>query len=506
MFEAGDPFGEDSGEDSWSEIEWPAYDGPVEDLPRLPDSLSFLAGPDTLTAQLEEMLTEPVTPDTTRTLALMGPMIREPQQKMLHAAVMQRVEAAASAHALQTRVDAARPSGSGWTNDAQVREAELALVLRRTDNAMQADLTYGRRLETALPVTQRLYATGDLTGAHVRAIDRATEHLPEELAQTVDASIAPRGVTMTVAAFRRLARQAAAAAQPSPTEAHAKAKRTCGARWYPGEHGMGNLVLTMPATDGVAALHSLHRDATAAKTDGDDRTHGMRLVDAFLAKIFGAPAPAATTLVDASHAPPAPPLVRRRAEIQVTIDLNSLLGLREHPGDLAGHGPIPAQAVRELLAQPGSVLRRLIYDSETGVLRDYATSTYPADTLLRRLLETRDVTCRAPGCVCNAIWCDTEHRDAFDEGGASSCANCGLMCRKHHNLKTHKGFSYKRVDTDTGEVEWVTPLGFRYRQKPAAYTPTGRDTGDTIRLPSVLPVARPPTPPPRDVHPEDPPF
>jgi hypothetical protein len=361
-----------------------------------------------------------------------------------------------------------------------------------------------------LPVTARLFSDGELTTAHVRAMERATELLTEEQAQLVDASVAPRGVTTTVAAFRRLVRQAVADISPNPSEQHEKAKQKSGGRWYPGEHGMGDLVLTMPATDGIAALNALHRDATALKVDDDTRSHGMRLVEAFLGKVFGTTAPAAPSpepAVDAAAAALPPPVVRRRAEIQVTIDFKSLLGLREHPGELAGHGPIPAQAVRDLIAQPGTVLRRLIYDPENGLLRDYSTTAYPADALLRKLLEGRDVTCRFPGCVRNAIWCDTEHCEAHDNGGESSCANCGLMCRKHHNLKTHKGFRYSRVDPATGETIWVTPLGFKYRQKPAAYTPTGRDTGDTLRVyePDAEPPRRP-RPPPQYYYPEDPPF
>jgi hypothetical protein len=499
MFEENETDPARSGADE-SEPQWPDYDGPLDDLPVLPDNLSFLIGPEALTGQLVWMLDQPVTAETRITLAQMEPMIRTPEQKMLHAAVWQRLEAATSAGALQARVDAARPSGALWANDAEAREAELALMLRRTDNALQCDLAKGRRLETALPVSARLYTDGDLTTAHVRAIDSATELLTEEQARLVDASIAPRGVDMTVAAFRRLVRQAVADVVPNPTEQHEKAKQTCGGRWSPGEHGMGNLVLTMPATDGVAALNALQRDAAAMKTDDDQRTHGMRLIDAFLGRVLGEQPTAA-------GAPLPPPLVRRRAEIQVTIDLKSLLGLREHPGELAGHGPIPAQAVRDLINQPGSVLRRLIYDPITGALRDYATKTYPADALLRKLLEGRDVTCRWPGCVRNAIWCDTEHCDAYDDGGESSCANCGLMCRRHHNLKTHKGFSYTRIDPATGETEWTTPLGFKYRQKPAAYTPTGRDTGDTLRVwePDADPPRRSRPAPPRDDT-DDPPF
>jgi hypothetical protein len=59
--------------------------------------------------------------------------------------------------------------------------------------------------------------------------------------------------------------------------------------------------------------------------------------------------------------------------------------------------------------------------------------------------------------------------------------NCSLLCRTHHNHKTHDGHSYQRVDPDTGEILWTTPLGFTYRQTPPTYTPDGPDPGNTTR-------------------------
>jgi hypothetical protein len=116
--------------------EWPEYDGPVDDLPMLPDELSFIDGPEALTGQLSWMVEQPVPVATMRTLALIAPVVQTPRQKMLYAAVWQKVEAATAALAMQARVDAARPSGKAWTNDADALESELALVLRRTDNAV----------------------------------------------------------------------------------------------------------------------------------------------------------------------------------------------------------------------------------------------------------------------------------------------------------------------------------------------------------------------------------
>ena len=159
--------------------------------------------------------------------------------------------------------------------------------------------------------------------------------------------------------------------------------------------------------------------------------------------------------------------------------------------------PVPAQAVRDLLQREGTTIRRLIYDPIRGVLLDLG-KRYPVDGFMRELLDFRDVTCRFPGCTRNAIWCDGEHCEAFPDG-ATSCSNCGLMCRRHHRHKTFDGFTYERPVAQTGETVWTTPLGFVYRQQPASYDPTGADTDDTTfegrRTRSEIPDDPDPPPP-----------
>jgi hypothetical protein len=127
------------------------------------------------------------------------------------------------------------------------------------------------------------------------------------------------------------------------------------------------------------------------------------------------------------------------------------------------------------------MLRRLVYDELTGDLLDYSTSSYTPDARLRDLLRARDVTCRHPGCPRPAEACDVEHATAHHLGGQTSMGNCSLMCRRHHNGKTHDGHRYERLDPATGEVLWTTPLGFTYRQTPTTYHLTGTDPGNTSR-------------------------
>jgi len=235
----------------------------------------------------------------------------------------------------------------------------------------------------------------------------------------------------------------------------------------------------MPAADGVAMMGELNRRADASRTPEDPRSHGERQVDALLDAI-GRSAPVST-----APAPGAPEEATRRTwfrtEVQVVIDWRSLLGLSNNPGELLGYGPVPADDVRAMLAQPGTTLRRLVTDPVTGVLVDYGRSRYRPDAYLTGLTKARDLTCRAPGCTSNAVYCDGDHCVPFPDGDTSAGNVCQL-CRRHHGRKTFDGFGYTRPDSATGETVWITPLGFRYRQEPASYDDAGPDPGDTYCL------------------------
>ena len=69
----------------------------------------------------------------------------------------------------------------------------------------------------------------------------------------------------------------------------------------------------------------------------------------------------------------------RRGELQVVVDLATLLGLAEDPGLLAGQ-PVPAPIARELAGECGS-MRRIVTDPVTGHLLDFGRRVYLPDPL-----------------------------------------------------------------------------------------------------------------------------
>ena len=79
------------------------------------------------------------------------------------------------------------------------------------------------------------------------------------------------------------------------------------------------------------------------------------------------------------------------------IDLPTLLGLVEHPGQLQGYGPIPASIARMLAAD--GTWQRLVVEPVTGHLLDLGSTRYrPSQELTDYLRLSRARGSAAPVC------------------------------------------------------------------------------------------------------------
>ncbi len=74
-----------------------------------------------------------------------------------------------------------------------------------------------------------------------------------------------------------------------------------------------------------------------------------------------------------------------------------------------------------------------------------------------------EATCVFPGCTRDSRGCDLDHIDAYvplEDGGPpgqTRLATLSPLCRTHHRLKTHGGWTYQRLADN--HYLWTTPTG-----------------------------------------------
>ncbi|MEU6701653.1 HNH endonuclease signature motif containing protein, partial [Pseudonocardia sp. NPDC046786] len=166
--------------------------------------------------------------------------------------------------------------------------------------------------------------------------------------------------------------------------------------------------------------------------------------------------------------------VGRKPLIQVVVSLDTLLG-DDRPGELVGHGPIPATTARALAA--GGTWTRLVIDPLSGAVRDRGRSTYTPPEDMADLIRARDGLCRGP--LCSRPIRDLDHFVPWAQGGTTDTTNLHGLCLHHHKLKDAPGWQV--LAAADGSLTWISPCGHRETTHPHDYRPHLGDTGTTLR-------------------------
>ena len=379
-----------------------------------------------------------------------------------------------------------------------VRE-EVAAALRLSAGTAQARIDVARDLHARLPGTRAALASGRVSYRHAAALSEATAPLTPAQAGEVETRVLPRAGRQTVAELRRAARREVLAVDPAQAgERAAGVRRDREVARYAGEDGQATLAMTGPAPAVEQVWRAVDAAAGRHPAPGDERPVAARRFDALHALILagattGGPPPGG----DAPGGPALPRVRAGRVEVGLVMDLPTALGLADNPGELPGYGPIPAAFARELAADAD--WRRLLVDEATGYLLDYGRSTYRPPKALTDYVAARDRGCVFAGCH-QPVWrCDIDHGQSWDDGGCTCAGNCGLFCRRHHELKTAGLWQFTRHPDGTGTL--TSPTGHTYQTEPHRYRlpppPTaaaaagGEEGGEP---PAPDPPPRPPLP------------
>jgi len=391
------------------------------------------------------------------------------------------------------------PSGAAriLTITDEARE-ELAAALHRSPAAVHEQLVTARLLTGPLTGTMAALSDGSITAFHARAIADEARRLSsaEGDAETftrdcglVEARVLPRAHNLTVGATRRFARGAVLRVDAEGQERRrAAARKTIDVHMYAEDDGLAVLLARLPLAEATRVHAALDAAARNAFEEGGS-TLGQRRAQALVYAVCGDASNDDSSITPASRSAscstsrsasrsassPASRYSSRSAsagvDISIVIEAGALLGITDLPatitGALGGPNTISAAAVRELLADPAvpTTLRRLLTDPVTGHLLDRGRTTYAVTGALRDFLAARDITCRHPGCTRPAARCQVDHAIEWADGGSTDIANTGLLCIRHHQLKTHGGWRILESRPD-GSCTWQSPGGRSYDVDP----------------------------------------
>jgi len=329
--------------------------------------------------------------------------------------------------------------------DAAAAEIRSALCLTR--RAADFELGFAVELVGRVPRVWEALMVGLIDLRRARTLVSGTCHLPVETAREVIDKIIVRASRLTTGQIAAVLRRLCVEADPH--EATAKYRAAHDERrviMEPTVEGTANLLgLDLPPDRVDAILGRIGLLARGLKTGGETRTMDQLRADIFLDLLEGTQTQAGI----------------RRGVVDLHVDLATLAGLAETPGELAGYGPVIADIARQVAErQHGSEWRWTLTDPVTGLPLDNGTTRRRPMAGQRRQVQTTNPTCVFPGCRMPATACDLDHRIPWSDGGPTRIDNLVPLCRHDHRIRHQTGWKHQPLPA--GDHHWTSPLGHQY--------------------------------------------
>lgn len=401
----------------------------------------------------------------------------ELQQRGLDSARMRLLAAAVDeAMALDTAVER-----SSVERDLAYRalRSELALAFNLGEHRLESEMRLALELVHSYQTSLSALDAGVISLAHARVIVDAgavigTDDAPEPRerragyeAQAIEAASAE-----TPNRLRPIARRLAEAwAEKSVDERHRDAVRERRVIVIDGEDGMADLIAHLPAVEAHAIKDRLTRVARAAERGermvrgAADRTaSGAEAVPRRTRDQLRADVLAELLLASdecSLFAGSTAEAIRGRVQLIVQQEASGGTECELGPCELAGYGAIDSDSARRLAAATRN-WHRVIADAVSGVV--LRVDRYRPSEAMRRLIGSRDLHCRFPGCRMPVHRCDLDHTIDAAKGGSTSSENLSYLCRGHHVLKHHGGWRVQQ--SRGGLMRWTSPAGRRYVDRP----------------------------------------
>ncbi len=333
--------------------------------------------------------------------------------------------------------------GSDYEGAADGAAFELRAALQLTRRAADVELSLALDLRDRLPQVADALSSGLIDQRRARTIVWQTTHLDDDTARAVTDRIIGDAPDLTTGQLIARIRKLVISVDPdSALLRYEQAVMDRRVVVEPTDSGTTNLyALDLPPDRAIAARRHIDRLARSLRRSGEDRSMDQLRADVYLDLLCGA---------DTNG---------KGGSVDIRVNLDTLAGLADHPGELAGYGPVIDDITRRVIANnDGSEWRYTV--THNG--RPVATGTTRRRPTVgqRRAAEAAHTTCIFPGCRIPAMQCDLDHRIEWSKGHRTDLDDLGPFCRHDHGGRHKHGWAYRILPN--GDIEWTSPLGHSY--------------------------------------------
>ena len=339
---------------------------------------------------------------------------------------------------------------------AEFAPAELAAHLGISHDAGRQLIGDALELRHRLPRLFDLVLDGTVPAWRARQAAALTPSLTSEMVTWVDTMLACDPGHLTAVRIRRVVEEAVL--HHDPDRAKADEDLALATRHVTLVHDTGpattDLHLRLDTLDALRFDDTVSDLATRLRNLGD--TDPLEVRRAKAVGVLADPQHALDLLHGNNHtATPG-----GRVELFIHLDTSDLTGANAG-ANVEGLGAATGDLVRDWLGRPDTA--RITIRPVLDLHDQTAVDRHDPPDWMRTAAVLSDATCVFPSCTRDSRHADLDHIDPYvplDDGGPpgqTRLGNLAPLCRTHHRLKTHTGWTYTRLADN--HYLWTTPAG-----------------------------------------------
>ncbi|MEA2011076.1 MAG: DUF222 domain-containing protein, partial [Actinomycetota bacterium] len=223
--------------------------------------------------------------------------------------------------------------GDNYEAAADGAAYELRAALQLTRRAADIEMSFALDLRDRLPKVFEAFSAGLIDQRRARTMVWQTTHLDDHVARAVVDQIIDEAPGLTTGQL--IARIRKLAISVDPDTALRRYEQAIAERRVvlePTDDGTANLcAFDLPPDRAIAARRHMDRLARSLRRTGEERSMDQLRADVYLDLLCGTAA-------------------RNGGVVDIRVDLDTLAGLSNHPGEVAGYGPVIDDITQQIIA------------------------------------------------------------------------------------------------------------------------------------------------------------